>query len=336
GQGRVTFGITASDGTRPDSRDVLEYGVAPGSQVFDHVSVVNQSDQPLTLRLYGSDGVNASNGGLDVRSRAERNRDLGAWIHLGSEDDPPAVGPSARSSLDVEVPPQSSERGVGNVVVPVRIAVPSDATPGDHVGGIVAALIARGENAQSQNIEFEQRVVLRVYVRVAGALQPRLDLDVLDVAFTGGGGLGFDGAVTVTYRLTNAGNTRIGAASTVGTAGPLGVLERSVDGTDVDELVPGDSVVLTATVPDVPATIRTDVKVSATAVRVAGGRDPGLEPQEARAGIWSVTWQQCAAVLLLALLVAGFRWSRRRARTAPVARHGRSPSGRRALADAST
>lgn len=315
-KGLVTFGIGPAGPERPDQRPYLEYGVQPGSVVLDHVAVVNQSEVPLTLAVYPGDAINSEGGGLDITQRAQRNQDLGAWVTLGRAVAGGTLDPTSRSQTSVTVPPQSSRTGRGTVIVPVRIAVPADAGPGDHVGGIATALLSRGANPTSQNIDLEQRVVARIYVRVAGPLAPALSVEVLDADYVGGAGLGAAGTARVTYRITNSGNVRLGAASRVDVRGPFGFAGRSVENQTVGELVPGGSAVLTATVPDVWPLIRTSARVVVRAVPAPGAELPDTDVVTARDGLWSVTWQQAVALGLLLLLVLLVllrrRWVRRR------------------------
>ena len=320
----VTFGIGPAGPKGPDNRPFLTYGVTPGSVVLDNVAVLNQSDVPLELQVYAGDGVNAEGGGLDIRKRAERNSDLGAWVTTGPAVQTGALDPSSRSSTTVTVPPQSSQTGRGQVVVPLRIAVPSDASPGDHIGGIAAALVSRGNSPGSQNIELEQRVVARVLLRVAGPLEPALSVTILNSEYVGGPGLGLSGSVRVTYRITNTGNVRIGASSRVGVDGPFGLLDATVSGGPADELVPKGSAIITATVPGVPPSVFATVKVTVDAVPPPGGDLPAAVTASDSARIWAVTWKHLVALLLLVLLVAWSLWRRRR-RSSSSGGHGGHP-----------
>ena len=319
----VTFGIGPATMQGPDTRPFLQYGVAPGSVVLDSVAVVNQSDVPLDLLVYASDGQNSEAGGLDIRKRADRNADLGAWVTVGAATQTGMLDPSSRSLTTVSVPPQNTQVGQGQVLVPVRIAVPADASPGDHIGGVAAALISRGDSAGSQNIELEQRVVTRVLMRVAGPLNPALSVEVLESEYLGGPGLGLAGSVRVKYRVTNTGNVRLGATSRLDVRGPAGLGGAKGSGPKVDELIPKGSAILTTIVPEVPPTVLASVKVVVDAVAPPGGDLPAAVTASDDARFWAVTWLMLAVLLLLLLLVAWLLWRRRR-RQAPRGGHGRS------------
>lgn len=336
---RVTFGIGPAGPERADERPFLAYGVTPGSQVMDHVAVVNQSDVPLTLLVYAGDGLNAEGGGLDITKRADRNVDLGAWVTLGKAATSGRLDPTSRSATTVTVPPQDKKTGRGTVIVPVRFAVPADASPGDHVGGIAVSLVSRGNNRSSQNLELEQRVVARVYLRVAGPLRPKLSVDVLDASYAGQGRLGRTGTVRLTYRIANDGNTRLGASSRVDVAGLFGVAARIADGAVVDELVPGGEAVLTTLVENVPPLGLVDAAVTVRAVPPPGGALTPAPEVTASTRLLVLTWQLRAllALLLLAVLAVVVLLRRRRRarwRPGPAEPYPSGPTGSRRAAAA--
>lgn len=71
--------------------------------------------------------------------------------------------------------PAAGGEGPGTVVLPLTITVPADATPGDHSGAVVAASTTSG-GSEAANVQLEQRVAVRVYLRVAGESAPGLTL----------------------------------------------------------------------------------------------------------------------------------------------------------------
>lgn len=318
---RVTFGIGPASGGTADDRPYITYGVAPGAVIFDSVAIVNQSDEPLELLVYSADGITTEGGGLDVRERASSNISLGSWMTIAEETGP----------VSVTVPPQSAQTGRGEVVLPVQIAVPQDAPPGDHVGGIVASLVSLSENDEAQNIELEQRVAARFYVRVDGPLEPAVDVEVVDVTYTAGANLWDRGAADVTYRVTNTGNTRLGVQSVLEISGPFGLGAVRAEGEAVSELVPnGGTATFTATLPDVPALIR----MTAT-VDVATAPAPGAEQFDVTDGdsasFWATHWQMLALlvlilVIIIAVVVSIRRRRRRTTRPTPAAAPGDTPT----------
>ena len=89
-----------------------------GKTYADAVTVANYTAAPLTFNLYAADAFNTSDGGLSLRRRTDVQTDMGKWISLPYH----MLAVPARSAL----------------IVPFAIVPPRDASPGDHVGGIVA------------------------------------------------------------------------------------------------------------------------------------------------------------------------------------------------------
>lgn len=307
---RVTFGIGPGGQAYVDHRSFLTYSAPPGGQLLDRVAIFNQSDQRLDMLVYPSDALNTQTGALDLRPRAERNTEMGAWITLGQDSRTGRVVPSARSLVRVSVPPQSRAKGIGKVIVPIRVIVPQDASPGDHVAGIVVGLISKGSNPQSQNIELEQRVALRVYTRVSGDVRAGLSVKIVKQDYVGASGLGLHGPLRVTYRVHNTGNIRLGATTALSTKGPFGIGRRTAAGPKVAELVPGGSAQLTAVVEDVWPTVLGWTTATATAIAPPNGSLPTLKAVSDTTRFWAFTWQEVLAVLLLLAWVLYRRWRR--------------------------
>jgi hypothetical protein len=61
------------------------------------------------------------------------------------------------------------------------------------------------------------------------------------------------GSAEVTYTLENRGNVRVSGTSTVSIAGPLGIGRVSAESVQYEDLLPGQSIDLAATLDDVPA-----------------------------------------------------------------------------------
>ncbi|MFD8747693.1 WxL protein peptidoglycan domain-containing protein, partial [Streptomyces sp. NPDC059616] len=106
------FPATARAGQRP----YFYLSADPGATLHDKVTVTNKTDRPQSFRLYAADAYNtARDGGFAVRTRDEKQTSVGAWTTTGRDR--------------VTVEPH------GSVTVPVTIAVPENAEPGDHPGG---------------------------------------------------------------------------------------------------------------------------------------------------------------------------------------------------------
>jgi hypothetical protein len=304
GHDLVVFGISPADASGPDNRAYLAMTAPAGSVVHDHVALLNQSDGALTLSTYTADIALTEDGGITASSRAGGVADAGAWISLDSAD-------------QLEVPAQSSATGIGDVVVPVTVSIPKNAQPGDHVGGIVAALTATAPGAAgTPGVQLEQRVVARVYIRVAGDLTPGLSITDVRVRYERVGVLGA-GRLKVSYALQNTGNVRLAVDPTVTVEGPFGMLRRSAAGRPVEELLPGSRITQSVTVVGVWALVRHSVTIDAAVSAAPGGTDPGLGIVSAGSVVWLVPWL-AIGVLVAVLVVLTLLGLRRRRRAAGV------------------
>lgn len=304
----VTFGVAPAGPEKPDQRPYLAYTVAPGSVIRDNIAVLNQADHALELDVYPSDVVPGAEGGLEVPARADAPTRAGAWV--------------TSDVAHVQAPPQTAEAGLGFVIVPFTVTIPTNAEPGDHVAAVVAALTAQGEaGVGSPALDLEQRVAARLYITVDGALAPGLVIKDLGTTFESGG-LVRAGAVNVAYALENTGNVRMKVSPTVRVTGPFGLLPRSADGPVVDELLPGGSVDQTVAVPDVWPLVRLTTTVTAVAEAATGGADPGLDPVSSSTSTWAWPWLLVAVLVLLVLLIAWRVVRRRRRRRLPPPSEG--------------
>lgn len=309
----VTFGLSSATDGRLDGRPYLEMTATPGSTIYEQVAVLNQSDKLLSLDLYAADAINTANGSVGLPSRDVTPTDAGSWITLGA----PRVG----------VPPQSSS-GIGFTIVPITITVPADAEPGDHLAGVLTSLTARGSasgDGRTAQLDLEQRVGLRVYVTVDGPLHPGLTVTDVHATYHRADYLGLapPGSATVTYTLTNTGNTRLNVLATSTASGVFGPGEATAVGPQVAELLPKSSVTQTVEMAGVWPTILQKVTVSASATAPLAGTDPNIGTPSASVWMWAVPWP---FLVLLVLVALAWRLLRQRAKTAKRGRHSDSGS----------
>jgi hypothetical protein len=291
-------------------------GARSGS-VSDEVTVVNLSEVPLTLNLYAVDALNASDGELALEPSYEEPMGLASWV---SFDTPSGQG-------FVRVGPR------GRVPVPFTVTVPDDATVGDHVAGIVVSSVADGQTPGDRGtaIELEQRVAIRLSMRVAGTLIPELSIENLTARYVGTPNPFGRGSAVVTYTLRNTGNVRLGGVQTVTVEGLVGSGATRVDGPDVPVLLPGGSVDYEITVEDVAPLLLMNAQVDVQPLPAEGDADQQAPTATESTSFWAVPWFLITIVLTIALLAAWWR-RRRRAAAAPLQPTGRRPatSGSRA------
>jgi hypothetical protein len=277
------------------NRTRFTYTVPAGAQIFDAMTVVNRGATDITLRVYASDAFTTSSGVLDLLPANEKPVDIGSWVTV--------------KQPTITVKPQQ------RVLVPFTLTVPTNATPGDHTGGLVTSLVTNDERV---SINLDRRLGSRIYLRVLGPLNPALDIDRIAVTHNGTLNPAAGGSATVTYTVTNSGNVRLRARQSIRLAGPWGILGTTAVLDDLPELLPGNSRTRTVTIHGVwPAT-----RLTAT-VRLrpyAGPDSPPTTVEDVTASGTTWGWPTGQAFLLVLVVAVAFayRWLRRR-RKAKVA-----------------
>ncbi|MDG4793267.1 DUF916 domain-containing protein [Micromonospora sp. WMMD1082] len=295
----LTWGVAPSSPDGPNGRSAFEYKLGPGATLTDYVAVTNHSDQPLTLDVYASDAYTTQQGGFDLLAASEKPDDVGAWVTFKTR----TLTVPATSRLDV----------------PFTLAVPANATPGDHPGGIVASLAAVDADAQGNQVAVDHRVGARIYLRVTGELQPALDIEDLTVTHDGSLNPLRGGTVTATFTVRNSGNVRLTGRPELAAAGPFGLARRVAEGDPLPEILPGDSYRTSLRLTGVPPLVRLGATIT---VAPAAVTDEVLDPAPAtvtrEVGLWAVPWSQLGLLLLAAAatVLAVVRRRRRRRRAA--------------------
>ena len=294
---------TGTDPSQPGSRSNLSYSLAPGATLDDSVTLWNYGNVPLTFDVYATDAINNREGGFTLRAAGEASTDAGVWVKVG-------IG-------NITLPAETS------VTIPVTVSVPADATPGDHTAGIVASSKTPANDGSGNQVLLDRRVGTRVYVRVAGPVNPQLEVTSVDTTYHGGLNP-LDGTVDVEYRVRNTGNVRLGARQLVEVNDLFGTA-ASKRLPPIRELLPGNTAVVRASFTGVAATLRVSADVEIAPIAASNGTD--VEPPAAfsrSASAWAIPWLLLLVVAVLVL--AGWWYARRRRRrqasSAPGVRRG--------------
>lgn len=280
----ATWGVNPSSQDGPDGRAAFDYALDPGETVIDFVGVSNFSTEPITLQLYASDAYTTETGAFDLLPSDQEPVDVGSWI--GFNEQTLTIAPQTR--LDV----------------PFALTVPGDATPGDHVGGIVAAVTEEATDASGAEVLVERRVGARVHLRVSGELDPQLSPDTEDVTYHYDWNPARPGTVTFDYSVENTGNVRLQGELVARIAGPWDLLADEVVIAELPQILPGDRYEGTAELGGVWPLARLDVEliVRPEAVDPADLESRLPSTTEATA-LWAPPWPQAAVLAALALLV---------------------------------
>jgi hypothetical protein len=279
----------ATSGNRPD----LTYSAAPGATIKDAITVYNYGNVQETFNVYATDAFNNADGKFDILAGDKKAVDAGSWLRLDQGV--------------LTVPPGKQ------VTVPISITIPADATPGDHVGAVVASSGTVGTSPDNKVITLDRRTGTRLYVRVTGKLNP--DLHVANVVTDYHQSVNpLGGTANVTFRVENRGNVRLGGKVTVAISGPFGLLEKKVTLPELDEVLPGQKFDLKAELKDVPAMF-----LNSTTVKLVPSSKSAVGDLKSSSGDASnfAPPLLVLGVLLLAIIVVLVLRMRRR-RTAPA------------------
>jgi len=296
GESAVTVGVAtrpAGEDGRPDGRSRFSVTADPGQSVTDRVLVGNTGTARQDFTVYATDAFNDDAGEFSLLPTDATPTSVGSWIRFDDGSD------RVTFSLD----PQEVR------LLTFTVAVPADATPGDHVGGVVASVVESGAQ-----VTVDRRVATSVFARVAGELQPQLSLTSYEASYEGDWWNPFSGHVRLHYTVSNPGNVALSANLTSGVHTWLGIPATGEQGGKIPVVLPGNSASYEDTVDGVgqwlylnPYTVLSPFVESPDA-----SMQVSVVPLTRDAVTFAVPW----TVLILALLVAGgillSRWRRRR------------------------
>ena len=293
----VTFGIGPSTKQQVDRRPNYNMLSPRGGVVKDELAVVNLTYQPLTLNLYAADGLNSADGSFTLQPGYVAPKDTAKWVTFG--------GRGAKGFIVL----QPREKAY----VPFTVHIPKDAFVGDHLGGIVASLVSQGSTPgdRNTNIKLEQRVGIRLGVRVAGVLTPKMEISDVTASYAGTVNPFGKGTATITYKIKNTGNVRLGGQQEVTVHGLVGPTASAGQLADIPLLLPGNTAQVSVTVPDVSPFFYEAADVTVNGLGAAGDADPPVEVATASTNFWAIPWTALAALLTAAAVAAGVVRSRR-------------------------
>jgi hypothetical protein len=300
-----SWAIAPGDGTQAaGQRPNLSYELPPGGSVDDFVTLFNFSNVPLTFAVYATDAFNNDDGSFNLLAGAEEPTDVGSWVTL---------------PIDAVTVPAGKQASF-----PISIHVPVDARPGDHVGAVLASSTAFGTGPENAVITLDRRTGTRLYVRVAGELHPELGVENLETSYAAAANP-VGGSAEVSYTIANRGNVRLAGTHQVSVAGPFGLLRASLEEEAIPELLPGESMEVTRTIDDAPATGVLIADVDVQPESPAGGDE--LEPSGSSSSMVALPYTLLALVLILILGTFAYRAYKRHRNATPDVELIEPPAG---------
>ncbi|MGN6606080.1 MAG: DUF916 domain-containing protein [Jatrophihabitans sp.] len=311
----ATFGIGPASSKGIDGRPYLNYVSDPGGTLTDHIAVSNYGTIPVTLHLYPADAVSTAGGAIGFDPAAHPGTDARQWITF----------PGGVHDLSVHLAPRQAR------IIPIRGVIPADASPGDHVVGIMAGYTAE-VSGRNGRIAFEQRVALRALFRISGDVRSRLAVTSLHVDYRTNWNPFGSGSATVTFDVRNDGNVLLAGQQKVQITGVLGGSGTVHKLAQLPLLLPGATTSQRVTVRDVTPEILMHARVTVTPLGVRSAVDPVLAPTSATTSFWAVPWSLLLLVVLAGLGLVLYR--RRRRGPRPARTPGRPTSDAPQLVDA--
>jgi hypothetical protein len=299
----VAWAVRTASNDYGADRQNYSYTLNPGGKLEDALVVVNHGDAPLQLAVYAADGFTTESGQLDLVGKDEKSTGVGAWLHAGVDS--------------VTIKPGKSAN------VPFAITLPDNATPGDYMGGIITSLSTPDA---VERINVDQRLAIRVRLRVGGELKPGLAVEDLHVDYSGTANPVGKGDATISYTVHNTGNAILTARQTASVSGPFGLFDTGAEAiADSPELLPGETWDVTVPVHGVAPAVRLTGKVALTALlKDASGSVNPLPVAETSSHAWTLPWALLLLlVVLVAIVVLAIKLSRRRRREAELREEAR-------------
>lgn len=278
---------------RPDGRTRFSYAADPGQTVTDQFLVGNRGSARQDFTVYGTDAFNSPDGGFALLATSEEPVSVGAWTRFENGE------PRIQFSLDP-----------GEVrVLPFSIEFPAEATPGDHVGGIVASVVEAGTQ-----VNVDRRVATAVYARVSGELQPRLAVSDFEATHLGDWWNPFSGSVLIRYTVENPGNVALAANVTMGVDTWFGIPATQAQGGSVPDILPGNSAAFEFEAGGVAQWLYllAHVRLNPFVDDPDTAKQLPVPATTRDAVTWAVPWTVLIVLVLAAAIAAALWWKRRR------------------------
>lgn len=141
----------------PRTQSIFVHTLNPGEKIPEGVKVLNNSATRKTLLVYAVDSEVASGGSFACKQYVEPKQDVGAWVTL--------------VKTEVTIDSLQSE------LVPFSIAVPKNASVGEHNGCIIIQEKTDDDaNPDQTGIVLSFRTGLRIAILVPGDIERKLEI----------------------------------------------------------------------------------------------------------------------------------------------------------------
>jgi hypothetical protein len=180
GEGSLGAYPTNYDVSNPKTKSWFIYELKPGETKEDSITVVNNADRTLNIKVYPVDATTTSDGAFALLNEDQRQNDVGSWVNISSDT--------------VTIEPR------GRKDVPFTISIPKYATVGDHAGGIIVQeVVKKNTSMQGVGLNIVSRVGTRIYESVPGDKVVKLDINDFSYKIV-------DDHLVFTFTMENQGN----------------------------------------------------------------------------------------------------------------------------------
>lgn len=133
----------------PKTKSWFIYELKPGKSMEDSITIVNNSEKPINVKVYPVDATTTSDGAFALLNETQEQSGIGSWVKM------------SKTLLTLE--PKSA------TPVPFTIRVPRQTIVGDHAGGIIVQEVENMKEAASGiGLNIVSRVGTRIYQTVPG------------------------------------------------------------------------------------------------------------------------------------------------------------------------
>jgi len=185
------------------------YNLVPGEEKQDVVNIQNTSEETLSAKVYAVDATTTSDGAFALLNEGDSKTDMGAWVDLPISEITLAPGESRQ--------------------VPFTVNIPSGASVGSHLGGIVLHNL---KTKEGKGVDIVTRVGVRIYETVPGNLVRLLDLTDLSWKL-------LDDKVNLVFNLENKGNVHLDLMGKITYVNALTGKVVSEEDADLRTVLPG-------------------------------------------------------------------------------------------------
>lgn len=173
----VAFASTTDVGMEPAypdpnnerSQSIFIMKLGPTEQGKNGVRLINSSKETRTVEIYPTDSVSSVSGSFSCRQRAEKAKDVGAWISL--DQTKVTLGPGEQKIIDFTV------------------SVPKNTGPGEHDGCIAVQDSANLPATSGSGVLLGVRSAIRIAITVPGKIVKKLTIIRVDIKHLEGRGI---------------------------------------------------------------------------------------------------------------------------------------------------